>query len=98
MRVEWDEIALQDRQRIFEFLYPFSPQAAEQADKEIEAAVKRLIEHPDLGKVWFGEARKLLISQASLLLVYTVSDDRIVILAVAHQKECFPPAGGPSQS
>ncbi len=90
MRVEWDEIALQDRQRIFEFLYSFNPQAAEQADDEIETAVNRLIEHPELGKIWSGGGKKLLISQASLLLVYLLADDRIKILAVAHQKECFP--------
>ncbi len=29
MRIEWDDVALQDRERIFEFLYPLNSLAAE---------------------------------------------------------------------
>lgn len=90
MRIEWDDVALQDRERIFEFLYPFNPLAAEQADAEIERAAKRLLDNPHLGKPWYGEARKLLISKASLVLVYMTVGDAIKILAVAHQREKFP--------
>ncbi|VEA71490.1 Uncharacterised protein [Serratia rubidaea] len=36
MRIEWDDVALQDRERLFEFLYPVNPRAAEQADAELE--------------------------------------------------------------
>ncbi|AGQ29244.1 type II toxin-antitoxin system RelE/ParE family toxin [Serratia liquefaciens] len=90
MRVEWDEEALRDRERIFDFLYPFNPQAAEQADAEIDKAVKRLLDYPELGKIWYRQARKLLVSQASLLVLYVVVDDVIKVLAVAHQREKFP--------
>ncbi|VXD06250.1 type II toxin-antitoxin system RelE/ParE family toxin [Serratia oryzae] len=90
MRIEWDDVALQDRERIFEFLYPFSPLAAEQADAEVEQAAKRLLHNPHLGKLWYGEARKLLVSKASLVLVYRVVGDVIQVLAVAHQREKFP--------
>lgn len=92
MRIEWDESAVQDRERIFEFLYPFNPRAAEQADLEIENAVNRLIDNPLLGKEWIGQGRKLLISKASLLIVYAVLNKTIIIMAVAHQKEQFPSA------
>ncbi|SMB50732.1 Translation repressor RelE [Serratia proteamaculans] len=90
MRVEWDDEAKRDRERIFDFLYPFNPQAAEQADSEIDKAVKRLLDYPELGKIWYGQARKLLINQASLLVLYVVVGDVIKVLAVAHQREKFP--------
>lgn len=90
MRIEWDDVALRDRERIFEFLYPLNPLAAEQADVEIEQAAKRLLDNPNLGKPWYGEARKLLINKASLVMVYIVVGDAIKILAIAHQREKFP--------
>lgn len=90
MRIEWDDVALQDRERLFEFLYPVNPRAAEQADAELEKAVARLIDNPRLGKVWYQQARKLLIDKASLLVVYLIDGETIKILAVAHQREKFP--------
>lgn len=90
MRVEWAETALEDRQRIFEFLYPINPQAAEQADIELMKSIKLLTSNPLLGKAWYGRMRKLLVSQASLLVVYFIERETLKILAVAHQKERFP--------
>ncbi|HHT0935742.1 TPA: type II toxin-antitoxin system RelE/ParE family toxin [Serratia marcescens] len=90
MRIEWDNAALRDRERIFEFLYIFNPQAAVQADNEIDKAVKRLLDHPELGKPWYGKARKLPINKASLLLVYIIVDDVIKVFSIAHQREKFP--------
>lgn len=68
----------------------FNPQSAEQADAEIDKAVRRLLDYPELGKIWYRQARKLLVSQASLLVLYVVVDDVIKVLAVAHQREKFP--------
>ncbi|ALX93165.1 MULTISPECIES: type II toxin-antitoxin system RelE/ParE family toxin [Serratia] len=90
MRIEWDDVALQDRERIFEFLYPLNSLAAEQVDDEIELAVESLLENPEMGRPWYGEARKLVISKASLLLIYVILDEVIKVLAVAHQREKFP--------
>lgn len=90
MRIEWDEVALQDRERIFEFLYPINPLAAEQVDDEIELTVELLLENPEMSRPWHGEARKLVISKASLLLIYVILDGVIRILAIAHQREKFP--------
>ncbi|PAA98067.1 type II toxin-antitoxin system RelE/ParE family toxin [Serratia sp. JSRIV002] len=51
MRIEWDDVALQDRERIFEFLYPLNSLAAEQVDDEIELAVESLLENPEMGRL-----------------------------------------------
>ncbi len=36
----WEEEPLNDREKIFEFLYDFNPDAAEKTDNLIEAKVK----------------------------------------------------------
>lgn len=91
MRIEWDEFALFDRERIFEFLYECNPLAAEKADDEIDLAVMRLLTNPKLGIRWYGQGRKLIVAKASLLIFYEVFDNSIIrILAIAHQKENYP--------
>lgn len=81
---------MQDRERIFEFLYPLNPLAAEQVDDEIELAVESQLENPEMGKPCYGEARKRVISKASLLLIYVILDEVKKVLAVAHQREKLP--------
>ena len=45
----WEEESLNDREKIFEFLFDFNPSAAEKTDQTIEAKVENLLEHPLMG-------------------------------------------------
>ncbi|EKN4607391.1 TPA: type II toxin-antitoxin system RelE/ParE family toxin [Vibrio parahaemolyticus] len=45
----WEEESLNDREKIFEFLYDFNPDAAEKTDNLIEAKVENLLEQPLMG-------------------------------------------------
>ncbi len=45
----WEEESLNDREKIFEFLYDFNPEAAEKTDEVIEAKVENLLEQPHMG-------------------------------------------------
>ncbi|EKA4523224.1 type II toxin-antitoxin system RelE/ParE family toxin, partial [Vibrio cholerae] len=45
----WEEASLNDREKIFEFLYDFNPAAAEKTDELIEAKVENLLEQPLMG-------------------------------------------------
>jgi len=45
----WEEESLNDREKIFEFLFDFNPSAAEKTDQTIEAKVENLLEHPLIG-------------------------------------------------
>ena len=42
----WEEASLKDREKIFEFLYDFNPEVAEQTDDIIEAKVENLLVQP----------------------------------------------------
>ena len=52
---------------------------------EFEQSISKLLLHPALGSPWRGRGRRrYLMKHFPYSLVYTVSDDEIRILAVAH--------------
>ena len=87
----WEEESLNDREKIFEFLYDFNPDAAEKTDEIIEAKVENLIEQPLMGVQRDGiRGRLLIIPELSMIVSYFVDGSTIRILRVLHQKQKFP--------
>ena len=87
----WEEESLSDREKIFEFLYDFNPDAAEKADEIIETKVENLIEQPLMGVQRDGiRGRLLIIPEVSMIVSYFVDGSTIRILRVLHQKQKFP--------
>ena len=87
----WEEESLNDREKIFEFLCVFNPDAAEKTDEIIEAKVENLIEQPLMGVQRDGIRGKLLIiPEVSMIVSYFVDGSTIRILRVLHQKQEFP--------
>lgn len=88
----WEEELLNDREKIFEFLFDFNPSAAEKTDQIIEAKVENLLEHPLMGverDIFRG--RVLIIPEVSMIVSYWVDGKTIRIMRVLHQKQNFPP-------
>jgi addiction module RelE/StbE family toxin len=87
----WEEESLNDREKIFEFLYVFNPDAAEKTDEIIEAKVENLIEQPLTGVQRDGiRGRLLIIPEVSMIVSYLVDGSTIRILRVLRQKQKFP--------
>ena len=87
----WEEESLNDREKIFEFLYDFNPDAAEKTDEIIEAKVENLIEQPLMVVQRDGiRGRLLIIPEISMIVSYFVDGSTIRILRVLHQKQKFP--------
>ena len=87
----WEEESLNDREKIFEFLYDFNPDAAEKTDEIIEAEVENLLEQPLMGVQREGiRGRLLIIPEVSMIVSYFVDGSTIRILRVLHQKQKFP--------
>jgi addiction module RelE/StbE family toxin len=87
----WEEGSLNDRERIFEFLYDFNPYAAEKTDSLIEEKVENLLEQPLMGVQRNGiRGRLLIIPEISIIVTYWVEGDIIRVLRVLHQKQKFP--------
>lgn len=87
----WEEEALNDREKIFEFLYEFNPAAAEKTDEIIEAKAENLLEQPLMGVQRDGiPGRLLIIPEISMVVSYWVDGPTIHIMRVLHQKQKFP--------
>ncbi|MBU2869825.1 type II toxin-antitoxin system RelE/ParE family toxin [Colwellia sp. E2M01] len=87
----WEEESLNDREKIFEFLFDFNPDAAEKTDQIIESKVENLLEQPLMGvqrDIFRG--RILIIPEVSMLVSYWVDGETIRIMRVLHQKQKFP--------
>ena len=87
----WEEESLNDREKIFEFLFDFNPSAAEKTDQTIEAKIEILLEHPLIGvKRDLCRGRVLIIPEISMVFSYWIEGDTIRIMRVLHQKQNFP--------
>ncbi|MDE1244156.1 type II toxin-antitoxin system RelE/ParE family toxin [Vibrio aestuarianus] len=87
----WEEESLNDREKIFEFLYDFNPDVAEKTDNIIEAKVESLLEQPLIGVQRDGiRGRLLIIPEVSMIVSYWVEGSIIRIMRVLHQKQKFP--------
>lgn len=88
----WEEESLNDREKIFEFLFDFNPDAAEKTDQIIETKVENLLEHPLMGvqrDIFRG--RVLIIPEISMIVSYWLDGTTIRIMRVLHQRQNFPP-------
>ena len=89
--IYWEEESLNDREKIFEFLYDFNPAAAEKTDEVIEKKVENLLQHPLMGVQRDGiRGRLLIIDEVSMIVSYWVDNSVIRIMRVLHQKQQFP--------
>lgn len=87
----WEEESLNDREKIFEFLYDFNPAAADKTDKLIEEKIESLLHHPLMGVQREGiKGRFLILPEISMIVSYSVDGSVIRIMRVLHQKQKFP--------
>lgn len=89
--IYWEAESLNDREKIFEFLYDLNPTAAEKTDEVIEARVENLIEQPLMGVKRANICgRLLIIPEISMLVSYWIDGSTIRVMRVLHQKQKFP--------
>ncbi|ART79537.1 type II toxin-antitoxin system RelE/ParE family toxin [Oceanisphaera avium] len=87
----WEEESLNDREKIFEFLYDFNPTAADKTDQVIEDKVENLLQQSLMGVQRDGiKGRLLIIPEISMIVSYLVDGSVIRIMRVLHQKQKFP--------
>jgi toxin ParE1/3/4 len=85
VKVEWSALAMEDRDRIFDYIESESPKAAIQVDIRIEEQVDQLVQFPELGRLGrIDDTRELVISQTSYVVPYRVYGNVVRILRVLH--------------
>jgi len=89
--IYWEEESLNDREKIFEFLYEFNPEVAEKTDKVIEKKVENLLLQPLMGVEREGiRGRLLIVPEVSMIISCWVDNSVIRIMRVLHQRQKFP--------
>ncbi|TCS42104.1 type II toxin-antitoxin system RelE/ParE family toxin [Reinekea marinisedimentorum] len=89
--IYWEDESLNDREKIFEYLYHFNPIAAEKTDQLIETKVEHLNEQPQMGTERKGiPGRLLFIPEISMVVSYGLDGADIKIMRVLHMKQQFP--------
>lgn len=90
-RVVYSEAAIEDLERIVEFLLEASARSALAAMRQIRTAVEVLAAHPKIGRRVRGQLRELVISHGATgylaLYRFDPSRDVVRILRVRHQRE-----------
>lgn len=91
--IYWEEGSLNDREKIFEYLYEFNPNVAEKTDELIEAKIENLLTQPLMGVQRENiKGRLLIIPEISMIVSYWIEGNHIHIMRVLHQKQKFPSA------
>jgi toxin ParE1/3/4 len=93
VRIEWSPVALDDRDRIFDYydIEEDSPRTAVMVDERIAQQIDVLIDHPEFGRPGRVEdTRELVISKTPYVVAYRIMGDAIRILRVLHGKQLWP--------
>ncbi|MEI2415971.1 type II toxin-antitoxin system RelE/ParE family toxin [Orrella sp. JC864] len=91
MKVEWSAFAMEDRDRIFDYIESESPKAAVLVDSRIEEQVNRLAQYPEFGRPGRVEdTRELVIGQTPYIAPYRIYGDVVRILRVLHGAQQWP--------
>lgn len=91
-QVRFAPAALQDLNRLREFLRPKSLSAAQRAAATIIKTIQLLDQHPQIGRLvedMAPEFRELVIDfgDSGYVALYRISVDGVTVLAVRHQRE-----------
>lgn len=91
MRLEWSPLAMDDRERIFDFIEQDDPRAAIAVDERIAKQVLLLMQFPEGGRPGRIEGtRELVIRRTPYIVAYRVERDGVRILRVLHSAQMWP--------
>lgn len=91
MRLEWSPHALEDRDRIFDYIEQNSPQAAADVDQRIREQVASLVKFPESGRPGRVEGtRELAINRTPYIAPYRIRGATVRILRVLHGAQLWP--------
>jgi toxin ParE1/3/4 len=93
VRIEWSPLALDDRDRIFDYydIDQDNPRVAVMVDERIAQQIEVLTDHPAFGRPGrVNDTRELVISKTPYLVAYRILGDAVRILRVLHGKQLWP--------
>ena len=91
MKLIWSAFALSDRDSIFTHIETDNPKAAIAVDERIIAAIRRLVEFPECGRLGrVVGTRELVIAGTPYTAAYAVTGTSVRILRILHGAEQWP--------
>jgi len=92
MNIRWSPAAAENLSRIFEYIRPDNPSAAERVVRTIYDSAGSLESFPYRGRTGRVEGtRELVLPSLPFVIVYRVLDDAVEIAAVIHGAQRWPP-------
>jgi addiction module RelE/StbE family toxin len=92
MRLVWHPLAINDRERIMDFIARDKPLAALALDEEFEAHAERLPSNPLLYRPGKLKGTREIVVHPNYITVYRVEGESITILRVMHAAQMWPAA------
>lgn len=91
MKIEWTLFAIEDRNKIFDYIEQDNPRAAIILDEHIEEQTKKLLQFQGCGRPGRVEGtRELIISKAPYIVAYRVKGNTVRILRILHSALLWP--------
>jgi addiction module RelE/StbE family toxin len=94
MQIRWSAAASEDLSRIFEYIRPDNPSAAERVVRTIYDSTGSLESFPYRGRVGRVDGtRELVLPSLPFVIVYRVLQDVVEVAGVIHGAQRWPPEG-----
>jgi toxin ParE1/3/4 len=91
VKLEWSVFALEDRNRIFDYIEHDNPRAAVSVDGQINTAVRQLEFQPESGRLGRVEGtREIVIRRTPYIAAYRVRGGIVRILRILHGAQQWP--------
>lgn len=91
MNLEWSLLAIEDRDRIFDYIAQDDPEAAVRVDEGIEKQIEQLIHSPQAGRQGrITGTRELIIARTPYIAAYKIQGNTIRVLRVLHGARLWP--------
>lgn len=92
MRVEWLPAAERDRESQIAYVGARDPWAAITMGDAVETAVRRLADHPHIGRPGrVAGTRELVVTGTPYVVAYRVEREAVVVLRLLHGAQRWPP-------
>lgn len=91
MKLQWTELAIEDRETIFDYVSAENFPASLALDRLFQQKAALLESHPGAGRVGRVHGTRELVAHPHYVLVYDILPDSVRILRVRHTSRKWPP-------
>jgi toxin ParE1/3/4 len=94
VKLEWTQLAIEDREAVFDHISAENFPASLALDKVFQQKAAILESHPRAGRVGRVQGTRELVAHPHYVLVYDILPDCVRILRVRHTSRKWPPGPG----